>query len=134
MPTVAVVNDDRSFLMLMEELLRDEGFEVLAFHEGAIAYDNIKKAQPDLVILDLKMEEPDTGWQTVQLLCLDPETVHIPLIVCTAALQEVRDKRAWLEQHQIGAIVKPFDVDDLITAVRSTLATREPSYVGLDVA
>lgn len=134
MEKIAVVNDDRAFLTLMEELLREEGYDVVLLHEGSLAYDKIKSDQPSLAILDLRMEEPDAGWKTIELLRLDPQTLEIPLIICSAALQEMRDRRAWLEQHGVGAIVKPFDLEDLIAAIRNTLTTHQPPFIGLDVA
>jgi CheY-like chemotaxis protein len=83
-PLIAVVNNDLPFLDLMKELLTEEGYRVILHHEGDTAYALIRKEQPDLVILDIRLEYPEAGWTVLDLIQLDPETTHIPVILCSA--------------------------------------------------
>ncbi|MDP9353422.1 MAG: hypothetical protein M3P51_18025, partial [Chloroflexota bacterium] len=51
-PHIAVVNDDTTFLRLMDELLRgEEGYEVSTCFVGSEAYRFVRELQPDLVVL-----------------------------------------------------------------------------------
>ena len=67
---IAVVNDDTAFLQLMHDLLTEEGYDPVICKEGDAAYELIKKRKPRLVILDIRMEHPDTGWMILECIRL----------------------------------------------------------------
>lgn len=115
MRKVAIVNDDADFLTAMEMLLEEEKkYNAMIIHEGNTAYRIIKKEQPELIILDIRMEQPETGWHVLDLLTLDPETSHIPVIICTASIKIPEEKEIWLNEHGIQILPKPFDINDLL--------------------
>jgi DNA-binding response OmpR family regulator len=118
---IAVVNNDTDFLTLMRELLSERGWEAKSYREADTAYHDLKADPPDLIILDIRLERPESGWMVAELLKLDPETRHIPIIVCSAALEELRTRADWLHQHGMGTLPKPFDIDDLYAAVEAAL-------------
>jgi CheY-like chemotaxis protein len=124
-PLIAVVNDDPAFLDLMHELLTDESYTTVLLHEGSSAYDMIRKQHPDLVILDLRLEHPEAGWKTLQLLRLDPETNDIPVILCSADTRSLREKEDWLKERDIKVLEKPFNLDDMLKMVKDV--TGSPS-------
>ena len=132
MSRIAVVNDDTTFLSLMGEVLQDGGHDVLVCKEGSSSYAVLKRELPDLVIVDIRMDTPDAGWMVCELLTLDPRTRHIPIIVCSANIHNLREKRHWLAEHGVGAIAKPFDLDDLDKAVNTALETGTPPILGMD--
>jgi CheY-like chemotaxis protein len=116
-PTIAVVNDDTTFLTLMCELLEEEGYRAVAWREGHNAYEMIKRERPDLVVLDIRMERPDVGWQLLEVLELDPATRPIPVIVCSADVVFLRAKAARLAALGCAVLEKPFDLDGLLALV-----------------
>lgn len=121
-PRVAVINDDTPFLQLMHDLLQaDEGCEVLVCKEWDNVYPFIKEAHPDLVILDIRLGGEERGWSILNLLKLDPATRPVPVIVCSAAIQSVREHEYFLKQYGIRALPKPFDLGDLLGAIEATL-------------
>ena len=122
---IAVVNDDTTFLKLMQELLSDEGYRVVLHIEGSSAYQLIKEEMPDLVILDIRIEHPEAGWVTLDLMQLDPVTTRIPVIVCSADVRQLREKANRLRELGCEILEKPFDLDDLLATVRSVLATAQ---------
>ncbi|MGI8824882.1 MAG: response regulator [Chloroflexota bacterium] len=121
---IAVVNDDTAFLTLMGQLIEDEGWEALSLREGSSAYEHVKREHPDVMILDLRLEQPDEGWKILELVKLDPETQDIPIIVCSAAVDDLRLREQWLSDHGVATLLKPFDIDDLYTAIRLALSRR----------
>jgi CheY-like chemotaxis protein len=129
---IAVVNDDAEFLSLMAEVMRDEGHEVIVCHEGGQAFGVVKRELPDIVFIDIRMEAPDAGWTISELLTLDPQTAGIPIVVCSANLNGLRDKRDWLTAHSIGTLPKPFDLDDLDRCIEITLQSGTPPVLGLE--
>jgi CheY-like chemotaxis protein len=122
-PLIAVVNDDTTFLSLMKEILEDEGFQVQLHIGGDLAYQMVRETRPDLVILDIRMPNPAQGWETLDLLRLDPATTHIPVIICSADPQQLNEKGPHLESLRCRAIEKPFDLDILLSTIREMLDT-----------
>lgn len=120
--TIAVVNNDTDFLDLMEELLRLEGYKTLICREGDRAYELMKRVQPDLIILDIRLEHAETGWTVLECLRLDPTTTAIPVIVCSADSIFLREKALSLQQLRCDILEKPFDLDMLLEKVARSLA------------
>lgn len=118
---ITVINDDDNFLQLVRELLGDEGYDVTTCKEWEQAHSHVLKAKPDLIIQDLLLGRPDTGWKILETLTLDPRTRSIPIIVCSAAKSELAERGADLAGKGIQTLLKPFDLEDLLLAIRRTL-------------
>jgi two-component system, OmpR family, response regulator len=119
---IVVINDDTDFLSLMSELLTEIGeYEVEVCREGNHAYQFVKEKQPDLAILDIRMEGQEAGWAILECLTLDPKTHPIPLIVCSAAIRELQAHQELLDQYGIDVLTKPFDLDLLLDKVATAL-------------
>ena len=120
---VIVVNDDTDFLTLMTDLLSDiGGYQVAICREGNNAYQFVKEQQPDLVILDIRIDGQETGWTILECLTLDPTTRPIPLIVCSAAIRELQAHQAHLAHYGVDVLTKPFDLDILLEKCETALA------------
>jgi response regulator RpfG family c-di-GMP phosphodiesterase len=57
----------------------------------------------------------------LEIIKLDPATSSIPIIVCSAAVDDLRSHEPWLMHHGIVTLAKPFDIDDLYKRVESAL-------------
>jgi CheY-like chemotaxis protein len=80
-----VVDDDEDICEILKLVLEDEGYSVVAAHDGQQALTLIKHGgvQPQLIILDLMMPVMD-GWRFWDERQLDKSLLEIPLIVLTA--------------------------------------------------
>lgn len=126
-PVVAVVNDDTQFLRLMEMVLASAGYETLIFFEGGTAFDEIRNHMPDVVVLDIRMEQPESGWIILDLMRLDEATADIPVVVCSADHEQLLSKEEYLATKRAGVLRKPFDIDDLVEKVTEFVdAARSP--------
>ncbi len=108
---VLVVDDDDAIRDTVAEVLRSEGYAVNTAANGAEALASVDLVHPKLVLLDMRMPVLD-GWGFVR--GLNERGIRFPILVLTAT----QDARRWAEE--IGAdgyIAKPFDLDDLLTAV-----------------
>ena len=122
---IAVINDDTVFLDLMRDLLETEGgYEVVICKEWDDAHAFVKKQQPALLILDIRIGGEERGWTILNLLTLDPTTRPIPVIVCSAAIQSLHEHQELLDQYGICALPKPFDIETLLQAVSRMLPER----------
>lgn len=120
---IVVINDDTDFLSLMSELLTEVGeYDVEICRESDHAYQFVKEKEPDLAILDIRMEGQERGWAILECLTLDPKTKPIPLIVCSAAIRELQAHQEMLDLYGIDVLTKPFDLDLLLEKVEAALA------------
>jgi DNA-binding response OmpR family regulator len=86
----------------------------------------IERIQPDLIILDYVFGGERAGWQMLQKLKMRRSTATIPIIVCTAAIREVREIEGYLRAQGIMVVAKPFNLDDLYYAIR--VALKAPTH------
>lgn len=133
MPRIAVVNDDTTFLSLMGELIRDRGWEPFICREAGMAYEALKEARPDVIVLDIRLGNPEAGWTILELLTLDPKMRATPVVVCSAAVVDLRSKADWLAAHGIAVLPKPFDIDDLYEHIDAALRQSTPGIGGASV-
>jgi DNA-binding response OmpR family regulator len=116
-----VVNDTQEILQLFREILTDEGYQAILYSYAIQDLEEIEKAMPDMIILDYMFDEEQIGWQLLQKLKMYRPTASIPVIVCTAAAQKVREMEGYLQSKGIGLVLKPFDIDDLLRAIKQSL-------------
>ena len=124
---ILVINDTQEILEAFRDILEDEGYEALLYSFAVTNIADIEQLKPDLIILDYIFGTEKLGWQTLQLLKMHRSTAGIPVILCTAATREVREIDGYLVAHDIQVVAKPFDIDDLLNAVRQALANADHS-------
>ena len=81
--TVMVMDDQVAAQRMFQRYLSRTNLEVIGVTDPTQGVEMIRKIQPALLILDVMMPRID-GWEVLQNLQLDPETKHIPIIVCSA--------------------------------------------------
>jgi CheY-like chemotaxis protein len=118
MTFIAVIDDDSAYLSMMQELLNDEGYRTFTQLMAAGAPTRIAEAQPDLVILDVRMESAHAGLSLLDRLRADQRTCHIPVIVCSADVSTLREKQETLTRQGCAVLEKPFDLEKLLDLVR----------------
>jgi CheY-like chemotaxis protein len=120
---ISVVNDNPDFLELMSEILREEStYEVTLFNgnEG-FPIDDLRLSKPDLVIVDLLLGGL-SGWEIVTLSRADPELSHVPIIICSGDVAQLRERKDELARiGNIHILAKPFGIDELTQMVSDTL-------------
>jgi DNA-binding response OmpR family regulator len=115
--TILVVEDDADLLSMVQIALEHEGYEVESAIDGLNALQRVRRARPDLVVLDLNMprmggEDFLYAWRT------GVEAPGVPVIVITAASQALRPQ----DLGVAACLPKPFALDSLLWHVRDLLA------------
>jgi two-component system response regulator AtoC len=118
---IAVVNDDTVFLDMMAAVLQEQEYDVRIYREADHAFEQLRADPPGLIILDIRMETPESGWNLLELLTLDRVTYRVPIVVCSAAIQDLRSHQEWLSDHGIQVLPKPFDIDELYACVERSI-------------
>lgn len=121
---VLVFDDDNEFLDLMQLVLSEEGFTVSTYKTWDNGLEIVRTEKPDVVILDLMFDRELRGLQLVDLLMLDPTTRRIPVIVCSASTESLKEHERALAALGIQTVPKPFDLEQLLQAIRSALMSR----------
>jgi CheY-like chemotaxis protein len=85
--TVLVVDDNEDVLKLYQRYLHSSGYRVATAQTSEEALTLARQIRPDAITLDLMMPEQD-GWDLLQRLLHQPDTHHIPIIVCTVLKQK----------------------------------------------
>ncbi|GAC1364977.1 MAG: hypothetical protein NVS2B12_23800 [Ktedonobacteraceae bacterium] len=120
---VLVVNDTQEILEMFRVLLEDEGYEVILSSYPLQRVHDIEEIKPDLIILDLIFQEERLGWQMLQLLKMNRALATIPVVVCTASVQAVREMEGYLVSRKVLVVYKPFEIDDLLVKIEQALQT-----------
>ncbi|HWQ05512.1 MAG TPA: GAF domain-containing protein [Longilinea sp.] len=106
------IDDDPQIIYLYERFLKTQGYKVAALTDPKKAVQYAKDVHPFAITLDIMMPEKD-GWQVMAELKADPETRHIPIIICSILQEEERG-------FSLGAadyLVKPFLQEELANAI-----------------
>ena len=132
---ILVVNDDPAILALFQDLLSEEGYEVVldrfARKTGELL-ETIREVKPDLIIMDFIIGGEASGWQLLQGTQMDRSTRDIPVIVCTGAVKQVTELSAHLDGMGVNVVIKPFDIDHLLDIVSKVWASEDSPTPGLD--
>ncbi|HEY8042186.1 MAG TPA: response regulator [Polyangiaceae bacterium] len=121
--TVLVADDDEDMRSLVADTLRSDGYAVLEARDGAELLGHLEAAlgdprvRPDVVVTDVMM--PRLSGLGV-LNALRRAQLHFPVILMTVLADESVHTVA-KRLGAIGVIRKPFDVDDLRTAVMNAV-------------
>ena len=114
---IAVVNNDPTLLMLLQELLMEAGYETTTYITDADTYQHLRDTQPRLIILDIGLNAAALGFPLLKLLQLDPQTVTIPILVTTVDHVFIRDKAAMLQALGCDVLELPAPFEALIAKV-----------------
>src|SRR3989442_450862 len=90
MATILLVDDHDSQRELYELALRHAGFVVHEAEDGEHAIESVRRAKPDVIVLDLAMPKLD-GLEVCRRLKADPQTPAIPIIAVTAPIFSGQD-------------------------------------------
>lgn len=114
--TVAIIEDDVGIRDSIAEVLKEEGYRVLAANHGRDALDqlNQQSGRPCVILLDLMMPVMD-GWAFRAEQKLHPSLGSVPVIIMTADAN-AKDKAQALGAQ--GHMNKPVDLDQLLAAIQ----------------
>ncbi len=131
-PTILVVEDDPNMLEIIAFLLEDDGYEVFLASSGETALFLIQQDRPDLIISDVTMPGMD-GFDLYERIRARVDWAQIPFIFLTARGQRA-DVRKGMELGADDYLVKPFEPEELLAAVKVRLARAAEAQAAIDMA
>lgn len=125
MKKVLIVDDDPDILEQVGLVLKTSGYEVVSADSAANAEEYLIAGQPDIAIIDLMMEQPDSGF----VLCHQIKKIYpnVPIIMLTAVRASTgmnfdtrnEEAKSWVKADAI--LDKPVRPEELLNSVRKLL-------------
>jgi DNA-binding response OmpR family regulator len=120
---IMVVDDNPANLKLLEDMLRQQGHEVLSFPRGRLALAEAARNPPDLILLDINMPEMN-GYEVCERLKSTAEGSSIPVIFLSA-MTEMQDKVKAFRSGAVDYISKPFQLEEVLARVETHLKVHD---------
>lgn len=115
MKTILVVEDDKNQLLLYEQELSYEGYNIITAKDGMEAIKRVKEQLPDLIVLDINMPKMDGIEAMGRILS---EHKKIPVIINTAYSNYKDDFMSWSAN---AYIIKSSDLKELKDKIKELI-------------
>jgi two-component system NtrC family response regulator len=117
MNTILVVDDEPNYLIVLSELLKEEGFEVMTAQRGEDGLKIVAETDLDLVLTDMRMP----GMDGLELLkAVKTYNKDLPVIMITA-FGEVEKAVIAMRAGAYNYLVKPFNNEELLLNIRKAI-------------
>lgn len=124
---ILIVDDIQENIKLLGSLLTSEEYHINVARNGEEALRSVKKAKPDLILLDIMMPVMD-GFETCKALKNDPEFCDIPVIFLTA-INEVENIVQGFELGAADYLTKPVNHSELKARVKTHLELKKSKEI-----
>lgn len=121
---ILVVDDDHSFLELVERLIIKEGYSPICTDKPETALQLARTIKPSSIFLDVLMPESD-GWEVIATLKADPVTAEIPVFM----LSNTEERKKAQEHLAADFITKPLDSHKIKSALQTMKAGQTNSAI-----
>lgn len=112
--TVVLIQDNKEILDIMDEVLTDEGFEVISSLTPE-PIEKLGKIEPDVLIIDDHIQGKKSGSEVIAELKSDPSTENLAAVLTSTSLDlPEKAKECYADDY----IEKPFDIDHMIDIVK----------------
>lgn len=119
-----MVDDEEVLRRLFTKNLQQEGFQVVGARSGHEALALLKREFPDLIVLDLDIQEMD-GLEILRRLRQRAEAVKVVVLTAHGTAQRVREAVALDVREFLG---KPFDLNRLLRIVAEEVEGRSVRF------
>lgn len=116
--TILVVEDEPVSMMLISEVLRRMGFQVIKATNGKQALELLRYYEPVLIFMDVNMPEMDGYTATATIRNMGEPYRNIPIIALTADAME-GDKEKCLAAGMDDYLSKPLHLDEIMAVLKS---------------
>lgn len=114
---VLVVDDSKTELMVLTDLLSKNGYNVRTAENAEEAFRRLSEEKPDLILMDVVMPGQN-GFQLTRAITRDPLYSAIPVIMCTSKNQET--DRVWgMRQGARDYVTKPVEASELLSKIKA---------------
>ena len=124
---IFIIEDEPSIIQLVQHNLEKEGFIVSSSENGNEGLKQLKKFEPNLLLLDWML--PDlSGIEICKNIRKDNKFKSLPIIMLTAKGEE-EDKIKGLDSGVDDYLTKPFSFNELLSRIKAVLRRSNPEIV-----
>ena len=124
MALIAIIDDDPDIIEASSLVLTSKGYEVIAASNPDDGYTIVKEKNPDLIILDVMMDEPDDGFFLAQK--FRKEEIKIPILMYTSVSKTIGFEYGQGDLVPVDDFVeKPISPDELVEKVNNLLEKKQ---------
>jgi len=117
---ILVIDDDLEMCGLLSDVLKGEGFSVLAIGESLEASKALKKEEFDVIVTDLKMK----GLKGLDLLEEAKQVAPMTPVIIITAFGTIESAIKAMKLGAYDYITKPFKMDEIVLTVKKALENR----------
>ncbi len=115
--TVLIVDDSKTEIMFLTDLLQKAGYVVRSAENADEAFKRLSEQKPDLILMDVVMPGQN-GFQLTRSINRTPEYADVPIIMCTS--KSLETDRVWgMRQGAKDYITKPVDPAELLAKIKA---------------
>lgn len=124
MSLIAIIDDDPDILDASSLVLKSKGHDVITANNPNDGYSIVKNKKPDLIILDVMMDEPDDGFYLAQK--FRKEGISTPILMYTSVSKAIGLDFGKSEMVPVDDFVeKPISPEELVNKVETLLKVKE---------
>ena len=120
-PSVLIADDEPNIVRSLQFLMTKAGYDVRIARDGEQVLEEIARAQPDLVLLDVMMPKRD-GFDLCQTIRANPAWAGVRVIMLTAKGRDIEREKG-LAMGADDYITKPFSTKDVVAQVAKVLGS-----------
>ncbi len=128
---ILLVDDDLDLLEQNKLLIESKGYEVITASSGKEGFEVFKKTKPDACVVDLIMEEHDSGFILSYRIKNDEHGKNIPVFILTSATYdtgfkfgaETKEEKEWIKADAL--INKPVIIEEFVQKLEAFFALKE---------
>lgn len=122
---ITIIDDSPDMRDVLSDALRHEAVE-LTLMDAVSSIEDVAASSPDVLMVDLRLGTDHLpGWQLIRHVRSHPSLLDVPVIVCSAALDQMRAYGGASIDARTYLLPKPFSLDDLESVVAEALAPHE---------
>jgi len=123
---ILIAEDEHDLIRLLKYNLEAQGFRVSSVTDGSLVLAEIRRDEPDLLMLDLMLPGMD-GLEICRQVRKHDKYAGIPILMLTARSEEA-DRVVGLEIGADDYVTKPFSMRELIARIRALMRRHEPTH------
>lgn len=124
MALIAIIDDDIDILDASSLVLKSKGHDVITAKNTTDGYKIVKEKKPNLIILDVMMDEPDDGFYLAQK--FRKEGIKIPILMYTSVSKTIGMDFGKSEIVPVDDFVeKPISPEEFVEKVEHLLHAKE---------
>lgn len=128
---ILLVDDDLDLLEQNKILIESQNYEVITANSAKEGWEVFKKTKPDACIIDLIMEEHDSGFILCHRIKNDEYGKNIPVFILTSATYETgfkfgastSEEKEWIKADEF--VNKPVIIEELVQKLENYFQLKE---------